>query len=110
LAGADEIIVSGTLSTNLLVQAALDPGVTRVVSELLSNRAGNELYLTPVPNGLVGSSFIDALTQIKQQHDALVIAIQCGDGTHLTNPAPTYQLQAEDRLFVVAAERPRFTS
>lgn len=110
LAGADEIIVSGALTTNLLVQAALDPGVTRVVSELLSNRAGNELYLTPVPSSLVGASFMDVLTQLKQHHDALVIAIQCGDGAHLTNPASTYQLQAEDSLFVVAAERPQFTS
>ncbi len=110
LAGADEIIVSGALTTNLLVQAALDPGVTRVVSELLSNRAGNELYLTPVPSELVGVSFMEALTQLKQHHDTLVIAIQCGDGTHLTNPASTYQLQAEDSLFVVAAKRPTFTA
>lgn len=110
LAGADEIIVSGALTTNLLVQAALDPGVTRVVSELLSNRTGNELYLTPVPSGLVGASFLDTLTQLKQHYDALVIAVQCGDGTHLTNPAPTYRLQAQDSLFVVAADRPHFTT
>ena len=49
MVGADEIIVTGEISTNLLVQASLDHGVTRVVSDLVSNRHGMELYKIKVP-------------------------------------------------------------
>jgi voltage-gated potassium channel len=108
LAGADEIIVSGALTSNLLVRAALDPGVTQVVSDLLSSRQGHELYLTPVPSAVVGKTFLDALTWLKQEHDALVIGVHCGGGTYLTNPDRAYQLRASDRLFVVAEHRPQF--
>ncbi len=109
LAGADEIIVSGALTSYLLVQAVLDHGVTRVISELLSNQEGHELYLTPVPTYLIGCSFLDVLTRRKQEYDALVIAVQGRNGVHVTNPVHKYQLQAGDQLFVIAASRPQFS-
>ena len=46
LAKADEIIVSGELSTNLLVRASLDHGVTQIITELVSSRFGSEIYKT----------------------------------------------------------------
>jgi len=49
LAGADEIIVIGELSGNLLVQAALDHGITKIITELVSNKFGNELYKVKTP-------------------------------------------------------------
>ncbi len=60
LAGADEIVVSGALTSHLLVLAALAPGVTSVVSELLSRHVGtHELYLTPLIAEFVGRPFLD---------------------------------------------------
>lgn len=106
MAGADEIIVSGALTSYLLVQAALAPGVTQVISELLSNQAGHELYLVPMPAPFAGHTFLETLTQLKHQYDSLVIAVQCEDGTHFTNPDPTHLMQAGDQLFVIAAHRP----
>lgn len=109
LARADEIIVSGALTCNLLVRAALDHGVTRVVSELLSS-SGHELYLTPVPHTSVGQTFIDALQQLKQAHDILIVAIQHADGRLETNPPVAYALQQNDQLYVIAEHRPGFSS
>jgi voltage-gated potassium channel len=56
-AKADEIIVVGELSTNLLVQAALDHGITHMITELVSNRYGSELYKIELPSSLVGLTF-----------------------------------------------------
>jgi voltage-gated potassium channel len=109
LAQADEIIVSGALTSNLLVRAALDHGVTRVVSELLSTR-GHELYLTPVPTTVVGHTFLEALTQVKHEHNALIVAVQSSDGNLQTNPDSTYQLQSDDQLYLIAEYRPQFPS
>jgi voltage-gated potassium channel len=105
LARADEIIVSGALSSGLLVRAALDPGVTRVVSELLDSQ-GHELYLTHAPAAAVGKPFLDVLTLLKQQYNALMVAIQRHDGRLLTNPAATYHIEANDRLYLIAEHRP----
>jgi voltage-gated potassium channel len=107
LARADEIIVSAALTSNLLVRAALDHGVTRVVSELLSTE-GHELYLTPVPQQAIGHTFLDTLQQIKRDHNVLIVAVQSSDGKIWTNPDSTYALQPNDHLYVIAEHRPQF--
>ncbi len=110
LAGADEIIVGGALTSHLLVLAALDPGVTRVVSELLSRHVGtHELYLTPIAAEFVGQRFLDTLTQLKQDEGMLVLGVQHVNGHHTINPSPTYTLQTGDQLFIVAMHRPDFS-
>jgi voltage-gated potassium channel len=108
LARADEIIVSGALTSNLLVRAALDHGVTRVVSELLSSR-GHELFLTPVPTAVVGHTFLDALTQLKHDYNALIVAVQSGNGDLQTNPNSSYTMAPDDYLYLIAEHRPQFS-
>ena len=108
MARADEIIVSGALTSSLLARAARDPGVTRVISDLLQSRQGHELYLTPMPAAVVGKPFVEALTRLKQDYNALVIAIQSGEGMLQINPPSTYHMRAVDRLYVIAADRPAF--
>lgn len=107
MAHADEIIVVGELSTNLMVQAALDHGITRMVSELVSNRYGEDLYKIELPPRLVGQPFYDVLCELKQNHNVLCIGIEDPDGRNLmTNPKTDYVTRAEDRLIVIATDRP----
>jgi voltage-gated potassium channel len=107
LAKADELIISGALTTNLLVRAALDHGVTRVVTELLTSH-GHELYLTSVPATVVGNAFIEALYQLKEKHNALLVAVQHKSGDLQTNPDSNYRLEEHDQLYVIAEHRPSF--
>ena len=59
-AGADEIISSDELGLRLLARTALYHGMTRVYQELLTvGRDANEMYLFPVPEGLVGRDFVE---------------------------------------------------
>ncbi|MCP4119303.1 MAG: cag pathogenicity island protein Cag26 [Desulfobacteraceae bacterium] len=107
LAGADEIIVVGEISTNLLVQAALDHGITRFVSELVSNRYGNELYKIKMPTYLVGNSFFNAMCRLKEKENILCIGIEDRSETTLVaNPESGYVLKEDDFLIIIAEERP----
>ena len=101
-------IVGGALSSALLARAARDPGVTRIVSELLRSRRGHELFLCPTPVGVVGKTFLETLVELKRDYNLLVVGIQSGEDILHTNPPGTYQIRAIDRLYIIAAERPSF--
>ena len=107
-AKADEIIVTGALSTNLLVQAALNHGVTLLVNELVSNRFGSALYTIPVPPACAGHSFMDALDKLKREQNLLLVAVESQEQARfLANPPIDYIIQAEDQLIVIGQERPK---
>lgn len=107
LAGADEIIVIGELSGNLLAQAALDHGITKIITELVSNRYGNELYKVKPSRDLMGMKFIDVLRHIKEKHNAIIIAIESGkDNKMVANPPMEYTIKSGDDLILIAHERP----
>lgn len=105
-AKADEIIVSGELSANLLVQAVLDQGLTQLVNELVSKRYGQELYTIPVPPDLVGQTFINAVTELKQKKDVLCLGFHKSDGRLESNPPAERIIEPGDKLVVIAADRP----
>lgn len=106
-AKADEIIVAGELSTNLLVQAALDHGITQMITELVSNRYGNELYKIDPPSSLAGETFYEVMCKLKKDHGILCLAVE-NRSTHklIANPDSGYRLDAEDELVVIAMNRP----
>ena len=104
-------MVVGELSTQLLVQAALDHGITRVITELVSNRYGSELYKISPPSALIVRAFIDILCELKKEHDVLCLGIQNRvDHTLTANPAADYCLGSEDELLVIAGTRPDLTT
>lgn len=110
MAGADEIIVSGELSTNLLVRGALDHGITRMITELVSNRYGDELYKIKVPAYLAGSAFLKVMSKLKEEHDALCLGLERGeDGKLIPNPEKDYRVGAADYLVVISDKRPRIS-
>ena len=108
IAGANEIIVIGELSSRLLVQSALNPGVKKVFSELMSSRYGHELYKLQVPAKIVGNRFIDALSCIKNELDSVIIAVESVSNKKIVlNPPKEFIIKDGDQLIVMAEERPR---
>lgn len=107
LAKADEIIVVGELSTNLLVQAALDHGITRLISELVSNRYGHDLYKLKCPPYLVDKSFLHGMCELKKNHNIICIGIEDNAGKTLTaNPENDRVFKTDDYLLVISWDRP----
>lgn len=103
-AHADEIIVGDEFSSRLIASAAVDHGISKVLSELLSATYGSELRRVPVPTELAGQTFFQALQEMKRDRQCIVLAIQRGQEV-LTNPAMEEVVAVEDRLIVITTER-----
>ncbi|MEN8257412.1 MAG: ion channel [Thermodesulfobacteriota bacterium] len=105
-AHADEIIVGSELSSHLIASAAVDHGISQIVSELLSAQYGNELFSTAVPPDMVDHPFIDIFVKMKKEQQSTVLGVKKrGNGELLSNPPAEYVVQAGDTLVVVSCER-----
>ncbi len=106
---ADEIIVGEEYRSKLITQAAINHGITRVISEILSKKYGNDLYKIAVPEFLEGKSFLDALTLIKKEYNSLIVAIQSSsDDGFMTNPPGDYGIKKDDQIILLSEGRPSF--
>lgn len=111
-AGADEIISSDELGLRLLARASLFHGVTRVYQELLTvGRDANEMYLVPVPTGLLGKDFTELSAMFARVRDdkrsCLLIGIQRGEEMIL-NPigGEANPLKPDDQLILLSRVYP----
>jgi voltage-gated potassium channel len=107
-ANANEIIVGTEFSSKLISRAALDHGISKVLSELLSSRFGNDLYKIPVPSSMQGKNFIDIFTEMKRLNQCTVLAVQKDtEGEVISNPPVGYRVEAGDCLIVVSHQKPQ---
>ena len=105
-ANADEIIIGSEMSSHLIASAASDHGISKVISELLSSRYGNDFYSMSVPQELTGMKFIDVLVAMKAQSNAIVLGVQKGStGEFISNPDVDYLVSQEDNLLVISGDR-----
>ncbi len=105
-ANADEIIVGSEFSSKLISRATLDHGISKVLSELLSSRFGNDLFKIPVPASMRGQSFIDIFTEMKRSNSSIILAVQKNkDGAVISNPPVDYRVEADDYLIVISRKK-----
>jgi len=71
----DEIIVRGEYSGSLLASAALSPGLSGVVNNLLSYGKESRLWKTNIPKRFTGKSFRETSKYFRENHQAILIAI-----------------------------------
>jgi len=100
---ADEIILSSNLNCNLIVSAAINHGISEVVSDILNYSAGSQLYKISVPKDEINRPFMDVFIRMKQNNQSIVIAIQQGkEGKVISNPPSDYKLRFSDYLIIIA--------
>jgi voltage-gated potassium channel len=107
-ANADEIIVTTEFSYRLISRAALDHGITKIISSLLSSREGDDIYKINAPETCIGKNFIDIFIKFKQENNSTVLGIQQTDGTVISNPDANHVLAKDDHLIVIASGKPDF--
>jgi voltage-gated potassium channel len=100
-AQADEIIVADEFGSRLIASAAIDHGISRVISELLSARFGNDIQRVPLPPHLAGQTFLDISTAMKETQGSIVLAVE-RDEEVTTNPAKDFRVETNDSLVVIA--------
>ena len=102
-ANVNEVIVSSEFSSKLLSRAALDHGISKVISELLTSSIGSDLFKIPVPDSLCGYSFIDLFTEMKRFHNSITLGVQKGnDGAVVSNPPVDFRVESGDFLIIIA--------
>ena len=105
-AHADEIIIGSELSSHLIASASIDHGISRIISELLSTRYGNEIFSMKAPPSLHGLDCLQAMITLKKEHDAILLGIQKGrGGEFITNPGAGLTISADDYLVVISRDR-----
>ncbi len=100
-AEADEILVTSRLASRLLARSALYPGLSELVTDLVSGGDGSELYRVALPSAYVGLSVDELSAKLRGEHRATLLAVT-RDGHSMTNPSADFRLQVGDDAVVVA--------
>ena len=102
---ANEVICVGDLSVHLLTQAALNPGLSLFLNQLLSADRSVHMHKKPLPSCLVGWTFRQVFALLNEQLQEVLLAIerQAG-GRHaeiFANPRGAFALVEGDQLFLL---------
>lgn len=74
-AKADDVVVSDKYSGFLLAMHVSNPGIPRVVDELLSFEYGNEIVRMSIPHEWIGKTFQELVHLFKDEKDAVLFGI-----------------------------------
>lgn len=100
-ARADEVLVTSRLASRLLARSALYPGLSQLVTDMVSGGDGSELYRVTLPEQYLGMTVDDVSRALRADHRATLLAIKRGEQT-FTNPPRDFVLQPEDDALVLA--------
>jgi voltage-gated potassium channel len=100
-AEADEILVTSKLASHLLARSALYPGLSALVTDIVSGGEGAELYRVSLPEEYCGLT-VDALSAtLRREHRATLLSINRGGHT-FANPPADFELSEGDDAVVLA--------
>ncbi|WP_027859201.1 potassium channel protein [Marinobacterium jannaschii] len=95
-----------SVSAEIMVKAAMDPGSSVLHRELLMAEEGMTQYSTVYPEGLPEISVRDLYIPLKEHYDAMLIAVDLDmDGKPEVNPTLDKRVRAGSTLYYIAARR-----
>jgi voltage-gated potassium channel len=100
-AGVDELLVTSKLASHLLARSALYPGLSAIVTDIVSGGEGSELYRITLPDDYIGQSIDAAATRLRSEHRATLLSVNRG-GRAFVNPPADFVLEPGDDAVVVA--------
>ncbi len=100
-ADVDELLITSRLTAHLLARTSLYPGLTDLVTDLVSGGDGSELYRITLPDGYVGLTIDELSSKMRAEHQATLLAVSRNGTTHL-NPETGFRLEPGDNAVVVA--------
>ncbi|MDH3194357.1 MAG: NAD-binding protein [Acidimicrobiia bacterium] len=100
-ADVDELLITAKLTAHLLARTSLYPGLTDLVTDLVSGGDGSELYRIALPDPYIGLTIDDLSARMRSEHSATLLAVSRNGTTHL-NPPTGFVLQPGDNAVVVA--------
>jgi voltage-gated potassium channel len=100
----NDFVVSGEFGAYMLAQAAMNRGLMGVFSELLTYQRGNEFYRSKLPAEWFGKTFNELFSQLKQSHNAILVAVHTASGAMVVNPADHTFSEGDDIVAIAEHE------
>lgn len=100
-AGVDELLVTSKVASHLLARSALYPGLTGLITDIVSGGEGSELYRITLPDEYIGLSIDEVAARLRADHRATLLSINRG-GKAFVNPEADFRLEPQDDAVVVA--------
>jgi voltage-gated potassium channel len=100
-ADVDELLVTSKIASHLLARSALYPGLSAIVTDIVSGGEGSELYRISLPDDYVGLSIDEVAARLRNEHRATLLSVNRG-GHAFVNPDTDFLLQSGDDAVVVA--------
>jgi voltage-gated potassium channel len=100
-AEVDELLVTSKVASHLLARSALYPGLTSLVTDIVSGGEGSELYRISLPDEYCGMSIDDVSARLRSDHRATLLSVNRG-GRAFVNPETEFRLEPGDDAVVVA--------
>jgi voltage-gated potassium channel len=100
-ANVNEIMVTSRLAAHLLARSALYPGLSQLVSDIVTGGEGSELYRVALPEVCAGMSIDQLASKLRAEHLATLLAV-VREGTTHTNPDQDFRVELGDDLVIVA--------
>jgi voltage-gated potassium channel len=100
-ANVNEILVTSKLAAHLLARSAMYPGLSELVTDIVSGGEGSELYRVGLPEDCVGLTVDELASRLRSEHRATLLAVTRA-GITRSNPDIDFRLEADDDLVVVA--------
>ena len=100
-ADVDELLVTSKIAARLLARSALYPGLTEIVTDIVSGGDGSELYRIRLPDAYLGLSIDAVAGRLRTEHRATLLSVNRG-GQTFVNPAADFVLEQGDDAVVVA--------
>ena len=100
-AGVNELLVTSKVASHLLARSALYPGLTGIVTDIVSGGEGSELYRITLPDEYIGLSIDEVASKLRLDHRATLLSINRG-GRAFVNPESDFRLEPHDDAVVVA--------
>ena len=100
-ANVDELLVTSKIASHLLARSALYPGLSGIVTDIVSGGEGSELYRITLPEAYIGLSIDEVAARLRTDHRATLLSINRG-GHAFVNPETAFVLEPNDDAVVVA--------
>jgi voltage-gated potassium channel len=100
-ADVDELLVTSKIASHLLARSALYPGLTGIVTDIVSGGEGSELYRISLPDDFIGLSIDAVASRLRSEHHATLLSVNRG-GHAFVNPSSDFVLEEGDDAVVVA--------
>ena len=100
-ADVDELLVTSKIASHLLARSALYPGLSGLVTDIVSGGEGSELYRITLPDEYIGLSIDAVAARLRTDHRATLLSVNRG-GHAFVNPRTDFVLEPGDDAIVVA--------